>query len=236
MTKMPRMYESARARHLHLAPRLAARFALALLAVAVAALPAAAGTIIGPSDCTSCHEHDKQTKALQGAAHDKSLDALESPKAMEFVKKLGIKDQYADVCTNCHATVVDGSPDYGVSCESCHGGASDYLKPHQTKGTYEKALTLGMLRTRDLPVRAKNCVGCHIVREAKLLGIGHSTGAEFDIVANSKKISHWTETKSDADIKAAWDKVLAESGGLPAGGAKAAPAPPAKSGTKSGGR
>src|SRR5262249_17977562 len=156
------------------------------LVAALAATPALAAKYVGPTDCTNCHDHETATKAWHNHAHFKSLDIFEGQKAKAFTTRLGIKDPYSEFCTKCHATVVDGEPNFGVSCESCHGAASDFLKAHQTKGSYEKAISLGMLRTKDLAVRAKNCVGCHIVTDAKLLGAGHPNGANFDIVEGSK--------------------------------------------------
>lgn len=200
--------------------------AVFLVASSLAAPPAAAGKIIGPNDCTQCHDHDAQTKAWQKHQHFRSLDVFEGPKAKEFLKKLAIKDPYSDLCTGCHATVVDGSADFGVSCESCHGGASDFLKPHQQKGSYEKAITLGMLRTKDLAVRAKNCVGCHLVREKKILDVGHPTGASFDLVEGSKKILHWQEGAPPDQIAAAWRSAVASAGGLVAVAPPAAQAVP----------
>jgi hypothetical protein len=198
-----------------------------LLAAAFALSPAVAGKVVGPTDCTNCHDHEAATKAWHNHAHFKSLDIFEGQKAKNFLTKMGIKDPYSDFCTSCHATVVDGEPNFGVSCESCHGGASDFIKPHQQKGSYEKAISLGMLRTKDLAVRAKNCAGCHIVREKKLLDAGHPNGAGFDIVEGSRKIQHWQETATPDQILAAWKSAVGAAGGLVASSAPAAqPAAP----------
>jgi len=206
------------------------RFAIAaaavLLAAALGSPRAFAGKVVGPGDCTSCHDHDTHTKAWQNHAHFRSLDVFEGKKAKEFLTKLGIKDPYSDFCTGCHATVVDGEPNYGVSCESCHGGASDFLKPHQKKGSYEQAITLGMLRTKDLAVRAKNCVGCHIVSNKKILDVGHPSGANFDFIEGCKKVQHWTENASTDQLLAAWKTAVASVGGIVASAPASTPAPP----------
>jgi len=186
-----------------------------LLAAAFAPPPSYAGKFIGPTDCTNCHEHEAATKAWHNHAHFKSLDIFEGAKAKTFVTKLGIKDPYGDFCARCHATMVDGEANFGVSCESCHGGASEFIKPHQKKGSYEQAISLGMLRTKDLAVRAKNCVGCHLVTERKLLDVGHPTGANFDIVEGSRKVRHWQETATPDQILAAWKGAVTAAGGTP---------------------
>src|SRR3989442_7951329 len=121
------------------------------LAAALTPCAAFAGKLVGPTDCTNCHDHEVATKAWHNHAHFKSLDIFEGQKAKAFLTKLGIKDPYSsDLCTKCHATLVDGEANFGVSCESCHGGASEFIKPHQKKGSYEQAISLGMLRTKDL--------------------------------------------------------------------------------------
>ncbi|MBI3448575.1 MAG: hypothetical protein HY049_06645 [Acidobacteria bacterium] len=207
-----------------------ARGAAALIALLLFAVsPAPAGKIVGPNDCLQCHDHQAQAAALQKHPHWRSLDVFEGKKAKEFLGKLNIKDPYSEFCTGCHATVVDGSPDFGVSCESCHGGASEFLKPHQKKGSYEQAISLGMLRTKDLAVRAKNCAGCHVVTDKRILSAGHPNGSAFDIVEGSKKVQHWQESATPDQMKTAWAAAVADRGGIvvaQAMPAAASPAPP----------
>jgi hypothetical protein len=204
---------------------------LAISAAAVLVLsgalqsPAFAGKLVGPNDCMSCHDHDAASASLKKHPHWRSLDVFEGKKAKEFLTKLGIKDPYSDFCTGCHATVVDGSPDFGVSCESCHGGASDYLKPHQKKGSYDQALSLGMLKTKDIGVRVKNCIGCHIVTKKQILEVGHPNGGSFDIVEGCKKVQHWQETASADQILAAWKSGVAAAGGVVSASLPSAPTP-----------
>jgi hypothetical protein len=54
----------------------------------------------------------------------------------------------------------------GVGCESCHGGASNWLAEHTTaswsKLTKEEKQKKGMTPLDDLSVRAAVCTGCHI--------------------------------------------------------------------------
>ena len=51
----------------------------------------------------------------------------------------------------------------GVSCESCHGPASNWLGPHTTKGwTHERSVAAGMRDLRDPVRRAENCLTCHL--------------------------------------------------------------------------
>src|SRR5882672_11104139 len=150
-----------------------------------------AQTVLGPSKCTACHDHDRQTTKWQreepaqykDKAHYNTRKQLDGAKAGAYAKAIGLADPY-DVkgsCVTCHATVFRGDANAGVSCESCHGPASGYLDPHQVKGSYAKAVSTGL---RDLkskpPAIAKACVGCHLTTDKRLVTAGHPSGAEFD--------------------------------------------------------
>src|SRR5436190_10816837 len=105
--------------------------AFAAAALLLAAAPAAAQTVIGPTKCTTCHDHDRQATRWQreepalykDKAHYSTRKQLEAPKAAAYAKAIGLADPY-DVkgsCVVCHATVFRGDANAGVSCESCHG-------------------------------------------------------------------------------------------------------------------
>ncbi|MEP6995139.1 MAG: multiheme c-type cytochrome, partial [Acidobacteriota bacterium] len=170
----------------------------AVLAVAIfAAHPRAllaAPKILGPNKCSSCHDHEKQGAWSAKDTHAKALQQLEDKKAAGYAKAIGLADPYdlKGTCVSCHATIFNGDANSGVSCESCHGPGSDYVQPHQEKGAYAKALTLGMFDTRgNLPVWAKMCVDCHLLKDAKLIAAGDTSGADFDVGTSSQKIMHW---------------------------------------------
>ena len=101
---------------------------------------ARAQTVVGPSKCTACHDHDRQTAKWQkeepaqykDKAHYNTRKQLDGAKAGTYAKAIGLADPY-DVkgsCVTCHATVFRGDANAGVSCESCHGPASGYLEPN----------------------------------------------------------------------------------------------------------
>src|SRR6266850_5037288 len=118
------------------------------------AATAPAQTVVGPSKCTACHDHDRQSGKWQkeepaqykDKAHYNTRKQLDGAKAGAYAKAIGLADPY-DVkgsCVTCHATVFRGDANAGVSCESCHGPASGYLEPHQVKGSYAKAVSTGL--------------------------------------------------------------------------------------------
>jgi len=194
---------------------------------------ARAQTVVGPSKCTACHDHDRQTAKWQkeeplqykDKAHYNTRKQLDGAKAGTYAKAIGIADPY-DVkgsCVTCHATVFRGDANAGVSCESCHGPASGYLEPHQVKGSYAKAVSTGL---RDLkskpPAIAKACVACHLTTDKRLIAAGHPSGAEFDVGAGLKKVVHWATTYDFAAVTAAGKAAMGPAGAR----AVAAPPPP----------
>ena len=202
---------------------------VALLCARATPLQAAA-KVLGPSKCTSCHDHEKQAAWETKDTHAKALAQLEDKKAAGYAKAVGLADPYdlKGSCVGCHATVFNGDANAGVSCERCHGPGSDYVQPHQEKGTYPRAVALGMFDTRDnLPVWAKMCVDCHVLKDTKLIAAGHKSGADFDVGPSSQKIVHWGETYDYAKLSAAGKAAAAaRSGGAAAPKPEAAKPPP----------
>ena len=72
-------------------------------------------------------------------------------------------------CHSLHRSTADLSIiSDGVSCEACHGAASNWLVPHTTAG-WGKLLNddkyterFGMKNTKQLISRAEVCIGCHV--------------------------------------------------------------------------
>ena len=83
---------------------------------------------------------------------------------------LNIEPEKSKKCLDCHAlNVADDQKartfdaNDGVSCESCHGPASNWLGEHTRKDwNYAKSLPLGMYDTRNLISRSERCVSCHV--------------------------------------------------------------------------
>lgn len=119
--------------------------------------------------------------------HSHAYDNLSNPVALRMAKILGLPAaSSAPKCLACHsidapqsarATTFDASD--GVSCENCHGPASEWLGPHTTAGwTHEQSLRLGMYDTRDLVSRTNRCLECHLGTKTKyidheMLAAGH---------------------------------------------------------------
>jgi len=171
---------------------------------------------LGPGSCglgqNECHA--KENDWWKNDDHYVTQEAFYEPrgKYVDYAKRYGI--ELADLakgnknCMKCHGTVITAKAnqevEYGVSCESCHGGGSDYRDPHTEKpGGYENALKLGMVENKNLDIRAKTCVRCHYITEPKLVSIGHSTGENFDYIKGIKQISkptHWKRAAKPEDL------------------------------------
>lgn len=155
---------------------------------------------LGPNECLNCHDHQEERQWYEkleipevrklfpdkgaNAGHINSLKQLEVPKSNDFAKAVGLRDKYDvnGLCVRCHATVFAGDANAGVSCESCHGPASGYNKPHQTKGAYEQALTVGMTKlVGNLQGWAQQCTSCHAMDDQRFITAGHPSGDDFDL-------------------------------------------------------
>jgi hypothetical protein len=88
---------------------------------------------------------------------------------MAAVLKIGPADK-SPKCLVCHAISMDKAHrarDFdiaeGVSCESCHGPASEWLGPHiQPDAKHADMVRLGLIDNKSLPVRSEECLSCHL--------------------------------------------------------------------------
>jgi hypothetical protein len=159
---------------------------------------------VGPGECAECHESEVEVwKETAHYAHARTL--TRSPKAREIAKALGVKRVKAsERCTSCHFTVTKAEgrrpkTQGGVSCESCHGGARDWIDIHGNYGsagatrasespTHRKqrlaaANGAGMHRAADLYDLASGCFGCHVIDDEELVRAGHPVAGGTDFIA-----------------------------------------------------
>jgi hypothetical protein len=184
---------------------------------------------VGPGKCIDCHDHASQKAWATKDPHLKALDQLDGPKAAGWAKAAGVGDPYdaKGLCVRCHGTVVRGSADFGVTCESCHGAGKDFLKPHQTKGSYREAVGLGMKDNIKRPEAwVRECQACHLLGgnagDAALIKAGHPSGADFDLSVKFANVAlHFSTKYAPAQIAG-----LARAGARPTT-ASAPAAPPA---------
>jgi len=158
---------------------------------ALAAMAAETPKYTGPGSCASpsCHggvqprstasvwQNEYSTWVVKDK-HAQAYTVLSNPVAMRMAKVLGIESaSAAPKCLACHALDVpaqDRARTFdltdGVSCESCHGPASNWLGPHTTQGwTHQQSIDAGMYDDRDLLHRSEKCLSCHLGTREKFV-------------------------------------------------------------------
>ena len=165
----------------------------------------------GQRPCGECHTLEwevwKETK------HAKIFDELHRKEsAQEILKAMDLRTTKRGeaLCMRCHYTVgPERKAIAGVSCESCHGPARDWIGVHNRWGggaatraqespaAREKRIAdsraAGMLRPSvDIYGVTANCFECHTVPREDLVNQGgHSTGTmDFNLVNRVDTIRH----------------------------------------------
>ncbi|MEO6873095.1 MAG: cytochrome c family protein [Chthoniobacterales bacterium] len=154
--------------------------------------------VVGSQKCGECHKYE--VEAWKKTPHFATFDSMHrSPAGQKIATALGIKRIKGEsLCLTCHYTVqakAGGAPEpiSGVSCESCHGAAADWLNIHNDKKLSReerrtKSAAAGMIRPEDMYSVAANCYQCHLVPNEKLVNTGgHTAGsAGFELVSWSQ--------------------------------------------------
>jgi hypothetical protein len=197
-----------------IAARRALALPLAVLVLALATLVAGPGNaaqpkahdkIVGPGECAECHK--PTTKVWQSTHHYATFTEMpRSKEGLEIAERMGVKRVKADsLCMDCHFTTqAKGGQEEtiaGISCESCHAPAGDWLKRHSEYSGKKKGQETpeeiakrwadseagGMIRPHMTYTLAKNCYSCHITPNEKLVNQGkHSPGSPFELVSWSQ--------------------------------------------------
>ena len=147
---------------------------------------------LGAASCSSsgCHggggEHQNQflVWSLKDFHSQRPFATLTTARSKQIGDALDIQSPAIDNrCTSCHAPLAqvpeslrgeDFKVSEGVSCESCHGPAENWLRSHtRPDWTHADRVFAGMRDLRNLYVRANTCVACHQTVELPLLKAGH---------------------------------------------------------------
>ena len=176
-------------------------------------VPCDPAKVLGPDSCMKCHTGEVQQ--WQQTPHFATFDELHrKPEAKAMADKLGLRRvKRNDQCLKCHYTTQmdDGQPRIiaGVSCESCHGAARDWVVMHSEyggasaskasesaehrKARIEQSIAAGMNNPANPYLVARQCLACHTSPDERLVNVGgHASGsAEFELVAWSQgKVRH----------------------------------------------
>ncbi|HEX6960924.1 MAG TPA: cytochrome c family protein [Lacipirellula sp.] len=170
-------------------------------------------SVTGPESCMKCHENE--TLVWKATPHFATFDTLHRrPEAKEIAARLGLRSvKRNDECTKCHFTMQGDEQRAravaGVSCESCHGGARDWIVLHSDYGgqsvtkeqespehrreRIDRSIAAGMNNPANLYLIARQCLACHTSPSERLVNVGgHQAGSEdFELVAWSQgKVRH----------------------------------------------
>jgi Cytochrome c554 and c-prime len=161
--------------------------------------------IVGPETCSQCHGSELQV--WRSTPHFRTFEELHrKPAAKEIATKMGIRSiKRGDMCIRCHYTPQShGSqirPIAGVSCETCHGPARDWLKIHSDYGgatvskdteteehrrqRFAESIQAGMRNPMNAYLVARSCLNCHTIPDEELVNVGgHSpTDEDFEFVS-----------------------------------------------------
>ena len=162
--------------------------------------------IVSPRECESCHH--KEFALWQRTGHAQHAMVDEHYETAEYVKlRMGVLSMNNNgLCMKCHYTGMKAGDGMiavaGVSCESCHGPAKDWLNLHNTirpdEDTAERearrrmSLAKGMVRPTELYELASRCFQCHTVPEEDLVNRGgHNTGTrDFELLSGIDRLRH----------------------------------------------
>ncbi len=180
--------------------------------------------VIGVQGCEKCHAAEIQTWK-RTPHHETFLTLHRKPEAQQIASKLGISDFKSDSnCIQCHYTMdhVDGRLDAiaGVSCESCHGAAKDWVAVHNDYGgprvakaqespehrqaRFVKSIELGMRNPVNVYLIAQSCYRCHTVPDEQLVNQGgHKAGSiDFELVSWSQGSVRHNFVRADGNANA----------------------------------
>mgnify|MGYP003640095454 CR=1 FL=1 len=146
--------------------------------------------VVGVESCAECHE--EMVDAWEGSAHSKSFETLLSgPKAQEMASILQVRPGEIPAtasCVRCHYTqeliASIPQPTAGISCESCHGAAFDWIDEHYRKSLsrdrrVSSSVELGMIHPDSVSAMTKTCYECHVIDDEQLVNLaGHPAVSE----------------------------------------------------------
>jgi hypothetical protein len=174
--------------------------------------------VMGYKECAKCHKPQIQ-KWQQTAHHATFRDFHGQDKAKQIAETMGV-DRVRDteaLCADCHYTVGQERGRErvisGISCESCHGPAKEWMASHQPEGDgvkrefeaphdreerHAKVRAAGMIIPSDIYGFANNCLGCHLTPNEKLVNTAdHPAGSSFDFMARLEEVRHGPEPEPD---------------------------------------
>lgn len=185
------------------------------------ATPANPHQVKGTESCVKCHA--AEVEVWKKTPHSRTFEELHRrPEAREIAAKLGVQSiKYDGRCVACHYTqqadpaTESVSAIAGISCESCHGAAENWIDTHHDYGGPDitrmsespehrrqriaDSVALGMRNPDNVYLVAQSCYRCHTVGDEELVNVGgHTAGSlDFELVAWSQGMVRHNFVRSD---------------------------------------
>ncbi len=165
--------------------------------------------VLGYDNCEKCHAAEVSVWK-QTPHHETFLTLHRQPAAKQIASKLGIQSFKTDsACIKCHYTMQADQQHglqaiSGISCESCHGAAKNWVELHNDYGgngatresesaahrleRLRSSIAAGMRNPINVYLVAQSCYRCHTVPDERLVNVGgHKAGSmDFEIVSWSQ--------------------------------------------------
>ncbi|MCG8653646.1 MAG: cytochrome c family protein [Pirellulales bacterium] len=177
--------------------------------------------VLGNQSCVKCHA--PEIKVWKSTPHARTFDELHRrPEAKQIATKLGLKSiKHDGRCVACHYTPqLDEAAGKvhviaGISCESCHGAAKNWLEVHHDYGgegitrlsespthrreRIARSIQAGMRNPANVYLVAQSCLRCHTTADEQLVNQGgHSAGSlDFEFVSWSQGSIRHNFVRSD---------------------------------------
>jgi hypothetical protein len=185
----------------------------------------------GSGDCNRCHEKPTKDDIDNGTTkyfsmtelptwaekdkHALAYQVLKNSRSKRMGELLGIQPETDASCLGCHSVKVDASQcaegktgrvqEKGVSCEVCHGPASNWIDDHWHPNKWRNKLTRaektaqGLVDLRDDVTRAEVCLSCHVGNSQQgkvvthdMFAAGHPPISGFEIETFARAMpKHW---------------------------------------------
>lgn len=186
--------------------------------------------VVGNHTCVKCHAAEIQV--WKSTPHASTFELLHrKPEAKLIASKLGLRSiKHSGRCVACHYTqqstanapqsARDPHVIAGVSCESCHGAAKDWLEMHHHYGgesitrltespqhraeRITQSIAAGMRNPANVYLVAQSCLRCHTTADEELVNVGgHSAGSlDFEFVSWSQGTIRHSFVRSDGKSNA----------------------------------
>jgi cytochrome c553 len=164
--------------------------------------------VVSVDACVKCHP--AEVAVWRNTPHHQTFERLHRlPEAKEIASRVGVRSiKYDNRCVACHYTqkMDQASPVAiaGVSCESCHGAARQWVDIHHDYGgggvtadtetpahrdaRVARSIEAGMRNPANVYLIAQSCYRCHTVQDEELVNVGqHNAGSlDFEFVSWSQ--------------------------------------------------